>query len=126
MVWGDHSSLLANGVLIYTVKVIFSTKIFYTDEEMLQKFGVTINVQSVVEQPQIYIFSHCADTIAEKLSLITLRREDILKLRIPMYFGNIQVHDIMRFFIGMFLCFLCGPTWRPFKSCLAFSFGKIF
>eukprot|EP00111_Clytia_hemisphaerica_P011260 TCONS_00032984-protein len=28
------------------------------------------------------------------------RREDILKLKLPMFFGRIEVQDLMRFFIG--------------------------
>ena len=100
VVWGDHSSILAHGVLLYTVKVIYSKSIFYTDEEMLE-FGVGMNVQSIVEQPQIYIFAHTGDSIAEKLAYVPIRREDVLRLRIPMYFGNVEVQDVMRFFIGM-------------------------
>ena len=32
--------------------------------------GKKLNVQSVVEQPEIYIMAKCADTIAEKLSYV--------------------------------------------------------
>ena len=78
MNWGDYSSLLSSGVLVYTVKVIYCQKIFYTDQEVLQKTGKAVDVQSLVEQPHIYIFAHCNDSISEKLSYIMLRREDIL------------------------------------------------
>ena len=103
IVWGDHSSILSHGVLLYTVKAIYSTTIFYTDDEMLKNFGVVMDVQSVVEQPQIYIFAHCSDSIAEKLSYIPICREDVLKLRMPMHFGDVVVEDVMRFFIGELL-----------------------
>ena len=67
---------------------------------MLELFNIKINVQSAVEQPQIYIFAHCADTIADKLAYVELRREDILSLRIPISVDNIEITDIMRFFQG--------------------------
>ena len=70
---------------------------------MLKNFGVVMDVQSVVEQPQIYIFAHCSDSIAEKLSYIPIRHEDVLKLRMPMHFGDVVVEDVMRFFIGELL-----------------------
>lgn len=56
--------------MLYTVKVIYSEAIFYTDDEYYKKSGKKLNVQSVVEQPEIYIMAKCADTIAEKLSYV--------------------------------------------------------
>ena len=102
IVWGDHSSLLSR-VLIYTVKIIYSKQIFLTNDEVLAKTGRKINVQSLVEQPHIYIFAHCGDTIACKLSYIAIRREDILDLKTPLTTSSgIRLDDTLRFFQGIF------------------------
>ena len=89
-----------SGYLLYTVKVIFSKDVFYTDEEMWNKFQKKINVQSVVEQPEIYIVAQCQDSIAEKLSYVSNRREDALDLAQPIFIGNVKINDKLRFFIG--------------------------
>ena len=73
--------------------------IFYTDDEMLIRTGRVINVQSVVEQPEIHFIAHCGDTIAEKLAYVNFRREDILQMKTPLSVG-IEVYDTMRFFQG--------------------------
>ena len=59
-----------------------------------------INVQSVVEQPEIYIVAQCQDSIAEKLSYVSNRREDALDLAQPISIGNVKINDKLRFFIG--------------------------
>ena len=108
--WGDHSSLLSAGVLVYTVKVIYCKKTFYTDDEMLQSQGKVIDVQSVVEEPQIYIFAHCADTISEKLSYITYRREDILLMKEVVKIGDVELEDTMMFFQGIHMIYITSST----------------
>ena len=95
VVWGDHSSLLSNGFIVYTVKVLYTDKVFLTDEEYHLKTGKKVDVQSKVEQPEIYLFAHCHDSIDEKLSLIEVRREDVLEMRHPMQIDQIT---LFRFF----------------------------
>ena len=59
-----------------------------------------INVQSVVEQPEIYIVAQCQDSIAAKLSYVSNRREDALDLAQPISIGNVKINDKLRFCIG--------------------------
>ena len=99
-VWGDHSSLLSKGFLVYTVNVIYSKTIFFTDDEVFQISGKNVNVQSLVEQPFIYIFAQCSDSIAEKLSYVSLRREDILEMSLPLAVNHVLLKDKIRFFKG--------------------------
>ena len=103
VVWGDHSSILNSGYLLYTTKVIYSTKIFYTDEEMFERTGRVIDVQSLVEQPEIYIVAQCNDSIAEKMSFVSERRDDILKMGSSLTIDDVIVNDEMRFFQGKFI-----------------------
>lgn len=100
--WGDHSSVLSAGVLVYTVEVIYCQKIFYTDNEMLQSTWKLTDVQSTVEQLKIYIFAHCPDTISEKLSCVIFTREDILSMKRNIKIEKIELEDTMRFFQGFF------------------------
>ena len=116
IVWGDHSSILNSGVLAYTAKVIFSDSIYFTDEEILRKTGKEINVQSVVEQPEIYIFAHCSDKISEKLSYVPFRREDILEMSFPLKIEGVVIKDTMKFFQDMYL--LEGNL---YKCCLLYT-----
>lgn len=99
-IWGDHSSILNSGYLLYTVKVIYTKDTFFTDEEMWDKFKKRINVQSIVEQPEIYLVAQCQDSIAEKLSYVDNRREDIADIS-ELCVGDIRINDTMRFFTGL-------------------------
>lgn len=66
----------------------------------MEQIPKKINVQSVVEQPEIYIVAQCQDSIAEKLSYVSNRREDALDLAQPISIGNVKINDKLRFFIG--------------------------
>jgi len=99
-----------------------SKRILFTDDEVFKISGKNVNVQSLVEQPFIYIFTQCSDSIAEKLSYVSLRREDIfaqcsdsiaeklsyvslrrediLEMPLPLSVNNVLLKDRMRFFKG--------------------------
>ena len=101
VLWADHSSILSAGFLFFTTKVIYSSDIFYTNDEFEQITGKKLDVQSVVEQPEIYIVAQCHDSIAEKLSYSETRREDLLSMGEIMRIGDISIKDKMRFFQGI-------------------------
>ena len=107
VVWGDHSSLLNNGFMLYTTKVLYSKDVFYTDDENFKATGKRVNVQSVVEQPWIYIFANCRDNIAEKMSFVSVRREDVMEMASPLTIGNVILNDKMIFFKVYFLIDPC-------------------
>ena len=46
--------LLGYGYLLFTIKVMYSKDVFFTDSEMKAQ-GKQISVQEVVEAPEIYI-----------------------------------------------------------------------
>ncbi len=68
---------------------------------MYERTKKRMNVQSLVEEPEIYIFSHCGDTITEKLSLIEARRDDIADMKNHLEIEGVKVKDTMRFFQGI-------------------------
>ena len=55
LVWCDHASILNHGYLLLTVKSIYTTETYYSNKEMKDLFQVFINVQEIVESPNIYI-----------------------------------------------------------------------
>lgn len=89
--------------MLYTTKVLYSKEDYFTDDEMLESTGKRIDVQSIVEQPQIYIVAQCNDTIAEKLSYIQARREDIIEMLEPLVIDGVVLNDTMRFFQGIYV-----------------------
>ena len=101
--WGDHTSMLGSGYPLYTVKTLYSKDIYYTDKEMLDKFNRTVNVQSLVEQPQIFLIGQCADSIEQKLSYVATRMKAMEQMASPLIVNDVLLKDEMRFFIGMLL-----------------------
>ncbi len=81
--------------MLYTTKVIYHKSIFFTDDELGK------DVQSRAEEPWIYILANCADTIAEKLSFVDVRRDDAKEMKAPLEIGNKIIHDKLRFFTGI-------------------------
>ena len=100
ILWADHAEVLGSGTLLLTVKVIYSKDIFYTDEEIEEATGKILDVQQVVERPSIYILGHTQDSIAEKLTYVNTRLDDINTLTMPMEVDGKVVQDTMRFFQG--------------------------
>ena len=73
LVWADHASVLNTGHLLFTIRVIFTPKVFYTDSEMLASTGIVHDVQEIVETPAIYILGQTTDSLSEKLSYTETR-----------------------------------------------------
>ena len=126
IIWGDHSSLLSHGFLLYTIKCLYDSSIFYTDKEMLDRCKKVVDVQSLVERPEIYILASCDDTIAEKLSYVEARREDLLDLSTPITLGEVKIFDTMRFFQGILYFRLDKNTFHKFNQKKISKFFKIF
>ena len=81
LTWIGHAALLNRGYLMATVRVMYTPEIFYTDKEMEIREGRKMNVQEIVEHPELYILGQTDDTLAEKLSYTETRIEDIQNLR---------------------------------------------
>ena len=104
LMWADHSCIMNNKHLLFTVKPIYSQKLYHTDEEMEELTLKKTDVQRLVEQPNVYIFAKARDSISEKLGDVESRLEDILQLNTPTKAGDNSVDDIVRFFHGEYLC----------------------
>lgn len=101
MVWGDGSTILNHGHLLYLIKCVYDPAFYYTSTEMKAKGCGVIDVPALVEKPHIYILGRCSAKEVEQLAYIDTRRECLDQLA-----NNLQtskgtpVMDVMRFFHG--------------------------
>ena len=83
---------------------------------MLNK-GVNINVQEIVESPELYILGKTNDSLAEKLSYTETRLEDLTNLK-PLSINRKVFDDELRFFIGtIYLSFNFFPNSKEIIHC---------
>ena len=52
-------NLTCNRYLLMTVNVLYDEAVFFTNKEMEEQGKGTIDVQSLVENPQVYILGQC-------------------------------------------------------------------
>lgn len=55
--WHDHSSVANHGYLIFLACVLYDPASHLTDKEYEKKYGKPIEVQKIVEEPELYIFA---------------------------------------------------------------------
>ena len=83
-----------------TVRVMFTPSLFFTDKEIEENSGRKVNVQEIIEHPELYILGQTDDSLAEKLSYSECRIEDILSLKNLYEIEKITVKDKVKFFLG--------------------------
>ena len=54
-VWHDHSSVANHGYLLFPVGVLYNAAIHLTDKEFKEKPGQEVEVQRIIEKPELYI-----------------------------------------------------------------------
>ena len=101
MIWADNSTLLNHGYLLMTVNVLYDEAVFFTNKEMEEEGKGTIDVQSLVEKPQVYILAQCGSSEAEQLAYINTRKICLEGLNNKITTsGGIKMTDVMRLFHG--------------------------
>ena len=102
MIWADNSTLLNHGYLLMTVNVLYDEAVFFTNKEMEEQGKGTIDVQSLVEKPQVYILAQCGSSEAEQLAYINTRKICLEGLNNKITTsGGIKMTDVMRLFMVM-------------------------
>ena len=76
--------------------------VFYTNEEYLRNHpGIQINIQSEVEQPEVYFLSAGSSSVEDQGALIGDHINCLLNLSTPVEIDNgIAIKDTLRFFTG--------------------------
>lgn len=54
-IWHDHSSVANHGYLMFLACVLYDPAIHLTDKEHEEKYGEAIEVQKIIEEPELYI-----------------------------------------------------------------------
>ena len=70
-----------------------------SDEEHQIKFGKKVDVQGIIEKPDIYILARCPSD-DHQLMYSDCRNEDIKLLRHAINVDGNKLHDVVRFFHG--------------------------
>ncbi|CAC5356825.1 unnamed protein product [Mytilus coruscus] len=104
---GDLQTKLASNILNHTyisfmVSFIYDHANFLTNEEFRETYPKKkpVDVQAVVEKPDLYIFGQSGSKDTEQVSYTTARTEDLEELRKGIIFDGIPYTFQLRFFSG--------------------------
>lgn len=80
---------------------VYDEALYYTNKEMKAKGKGDIDVQSVVERPQVYILGRCGSSEVDQLAYINTRKACLQSMNIKITTSNgVEITDVMRFFHG--------------------------
>ena len=99
MIWHDGATLVNHSHILFMVATIYDPILFLTDKEYYDKSGKIINVQAIVEKPELYILARCPAT-DQQLSYVDTRIQDLNDLTEPIEIDNYLLFDSLRFFKG--------------------------
>ncbi|XP_019632908.1 PREDICTED: uncharacterized protein LOC109476416 isoform X2 [Branchiostoma belcheri] len=99
--WEDGASMANHGHILYLVATIYDPAVFLTNAEYYQKYKVKLNVQAMVERPEIYLIARCGGSDAEQLLYAETRRDDLPTLSLPVVSSDGRpIKDRLRFCKG--------------------------
>ena len=97
--WHDHSTVLKQGYILFAVKVIYDSGVFFTESELLSEHAH--NLQEEIEQPMIHMIAPSTSSLSDLLALIPDRIECLQELSNTITSDKgIPIKDRVRFFIG--------------------------
>ncbi len=102
VLWHDHGTVLGNGLILITVHVVYDTAVYLTNGEFREKTGhPSINLQTLIEQPEIHMMAMGSSSIDDQAALIADRVECLLELEQPITTPEgIPIHDHLKLFTG--------------------------
>ena len=81
MMWHDGSTLSSHSYLLMMVSIMYDRAVFLTNEEYEQKYHTSLDIQSIIEKPQIYLLESCPSN-DQQILYIEERLQDILNLNL--------------------------------------------
>ena len=124
--WHDHSEIAGHGHLLCTATCIYDPAFFYTSAEMKQR-DITIDVEQIVEAPEIYILARSLSSIEDETKFNQARFDDLPNISTPIStLKGVEVTDTLRYFHadGPARQFECGNNiggYYPCSGCGALS-----
>ena len=98
-VWHDHSSIAGHTYFLVLVTPIYDEAFYYTDREIMESTGKNINIQSIVERPEIHIIGRSGASIANQMLFNKCRQECMGQIDEPVTSeSGIAIHYVIRFF----------------------------
>ena len=79
MFWHDGSTLSNHSHLLMMVCVMYDPAIYFTDKEFFEIHKEKINIQALVERPNLYLLARCPSN-DQQIMYADVRLEDILSL----------------------------------------------
>ena len=121
MIWGDNSTILNHGHILYLIQCLYDPAYFYTPEEMKARGYGDVDVAEIVERPHLYILGRCESKEVEQLAYVETRQEclDYLPYQVETSDG-VKVNDVMWFLHED------GPKENYFPDCMLKSWTSGF
>ena len=100
MMWHDNSSITAHSHLLIMISYLYDPACYLVDSEFKKRHGVNINVQCVVEKPEIYILAGCPLSNQQMLYSEEIY-ENLIELKAHVKVnGDLNINDKLRVFKG--------------------------
>ena len=100
LIWHDHSGIGNHGLMLFLLRELYDPAIHMNNEEYQRKNGLNVDVQSVVEEPHLYMMGFSRSTDEDQLMFIPTRRECLLSLSQTTETDGVPITDKMRFMNG--------------------------
>ena len=81
-----------HGHLMLTVKTLYDEGFYLTREEYKEIYGKDLDIETLIEEPQLYIFSRCRHSLQDKGAYTDTRRVDLFKMNVKI---RINGHESM-------------------------------
>ena len=90
-----------HGHLMVLISCVYDPAFYYTPEEIMATKGKHVDVQSIVEKPQLYILGRSASSLESQLVYVPCRKESLPEVATPMKTSTgVEIQDTVRFFHG--------------------------
>ena len=94
-IWHDHATVLSKGYILITIHTLYDPAVHI--EDMEEK----ASVQTLVEEPQLYMFALNSSSVEDQAAIIPDRVECLQDLDEPVYTSEgVPVNDVMKYFVG--------------------------
>jgi hypothetical protein len=100
LIWHDYSGIENRGLMLFLLRELYDPAIHMTSTEFKKKNGLDINVQSVIEEPKLYMMGFSGSSDADQLMCVATTRECLQCLSHPIEIHGATINDTMRFMNG--------------------------
>ena len=100
-VWHDHSSVLSNGYMLFTINIVYDNAAFKQLDEIAPEHKPSISLQEYVEEPRLCMIAICSSSVDDQAALIPDRVDALMELSEPICTSKgIEIRDKLCFFRG--------------------------